>query len=232
MLLLMTSILHISDPHFETEVMRRLRHLARFHADCDVVALTGDCTSSSNRQLPDEWNEWPQRLKLAMPGNHDDLNTFDLLHGWRWLPKWEYGRERHPPLVHRLNDLLFVGVDTSDKRRPYAELEADLDKIKQTEAADTSAVVLLTHIWPCWGEAEEMGEILRGFIGNRSLLVLHGHWHNGNSKGSEWEAAAKIGGVTYYRSKAISCKGPKRGRGHLITWGNSQFTCSEVQGEW
>lgn len=79
----MISILHISDPHFETwETMPRLNNLAHSLSDCDVVALTGDCTSKDNKQLPKKWNEWPQRLKLSVPGNHDLPHTFDRLSNW------------------------------------------------------------------------------------------------------------------------------------------------------
>jgi len=70
-LLALTSIIHISDPHFETwETMPRLSNLARAHPECDVIAVTGDCASKGNTQLPAEWNHWSQRLKLSVPGNH------------------------------------------------------------------------------------------------------------------------------------------------------------------
>src|SRR5438045_83244 len=76
----LTSIIHISDPHFETwETMPRLSNFTHAHPECDVVAVTGDCTSKGNTQLPAEWNQWPQRIKLSVPGNHDLGDTFDRL---------------------------------------------------------------------------------------------------------------------------------------------------------
>ena len=80
--ILVVIILHISDPHAQTETMERLHNLASAQADCDVVALTGDCVSQSSQQLPQEWNSWPQALMLSVPGNHDAPSTFDKLHGW------------------------------------------------------------------------------------------------------------------------------------------------------
>lgn len=226
----MTSMLHISDPHFETwDVMPRLNKLAHFYSDCAAVALTGDCTSSRNTQLPEEWNEWPQPLKLSVPGNHDKTHTFDLLHTWQCLRTQEFGRERLIPLVYSLNDLVFIGVDTSKYHEPFSELANDLGKLEAEKVSGGSAVILLTHKWPELGEDEWIGEMLKDFVANRVLLVLHGHKHPWYADGTEWESSAKIGNLSYYRSKVISCQKP-RGRGHLITWENNQFTCKVVQG--
>jgi 3',5'-cyclic AMP phosphodiesterase CpdA len=100
----MTSIIHISDPHAEGETMRRLNQLACSLPQCDVLALTGDCTSESTDQLPAHWDEWPQRLKLLVPGNHDYAHSFDLLHNWNHRAPW----------TSRLNDLSFIGIDSSN----------------------------------------------------------------------------------------------------------------------
>ncbi len=78
----MIRILHISDSHAQSETMARLNNLAELCSDCDVVALTGDCASLSTRQVPLEWDAWPQALKLAVAGNHDEPNTFELLESW------------------------------------------------------------------------------------------------------------------------------------------------------
>src|SRR5215467_14587138 len=96
----MLSILHISDPHAQTETMFRLDGHAHSVADCDVIALTGDCTSSSAPQLSDALNSWPQKLKLSVPGNHDFPDTFDLLPAWRHQTPWSA----------TLDDILFIGL--------------------------------------------------------------------------------------------------------------------------
>lgn len=224
----MVSILHISDPHFDTETMLRLGELARSRPECDVVALTGDCTSTGNKQLPASWNEWPQRLKLSVPGNHDLPHTFDLLQSWQCLRRWKYPRERPAPLVRRLGELIFVGVDTSNLSNPFSELRNDLSKVSRYVEGG-SVIVLLTHQWPSPGEADGVAEVVGEFVGDKTLLVLHGHKHPWYSEGSEWESAARFGPLTYYRSKAISCKRPKRGRGHLIVWQGREFRFREVQ---
>jgi hypothetical protein len=50
--------------------MGRLDNLARARSKCDVVALTGDWAGV----LPAQWDQWPQRFKLSVPGNHDSAN--------------------------------------------------------------------------------------------------------------------------------------------------------------
>jgi hypothetical protein len=52
--------------------MARLSDLAIGQPKWDVVALTGD----SAGVLPEHWNDWPQPLKLSVPGNHDSPETF------------------------------------------------------------------------------------------------------------------------------------------------------------
>ena len=126
----MVSILHISDPHAQTETMIRLHNLANALPDCHVLALTGDCTSSSFGQLDDSLNEWPQELKLSAPGNHDFVDTFDLLSAWKHRTPW----------LCRIEDLLFIGLDTSAGFHDVAE---QLDTLQPDVA--TVATVLLTH---------------------------------------------------------------------------------------
>jgi hypothetical protein len=60
-------MLHISDPHAQNEVMIRLRNLAHFFPDCDVLALTSDCTSTLTAQLDDSLNDWPQKKNFPFP---------------------------------------------------------------------------------------------------------------------------------------------------------------------
>lgn len=212
----MISILHISDPHAHGETMCRLNNLARSRPACDVLALTGDCTSRKAEQLPKHWNEWPQRLKLSVPGNHDLPHTFDLLSQW----------EHDAPWVRRLNELIFIGVDTS---KGFLSVPYQLDRIR-SDAAGGEAIILLSHRWPTLYD-KWVGEVLGKFAGNRSLLILHGHEHPREFSGTMWEKSAKVGALTCKRSKVCSSVSLRRGLGHLIIWENKQFKCSEVQGK-
>ena len=58
--------------------------------------------------LPEHWNDWPQSLKLSVPGNHDSPETFVHLTSWIHETPW----------FRRHDDLAFLGIDTSDLEKP------------------------------------------------------------------------------------------------------------------
>ena len=158
----MLRILHISDSHAQSETMQRLNELARQQSDCDVVAHTGDCVSRFCDRLPSEWDEWPQRVKLSVPGNHGDhTNTFESLHTWiHWAP-W----------VISVDDLLFLGLHLNkDEWCSY------LTKAR-SERADSRAIVLLTHYRPPAHDGTRFAHALADFVDGRELLILHGDEH-------------------------------------------------------
>ena len=197
--------------------MRRLEQLAQFHPECDVLALTGDCTSNSTDKLPQEWDNWPQRLKLSVPGNHDCSNTFDLLPNWISRTPWSY----------RLNDLIFIGIDSSED---FASIINQLKQLNRSEVEGGSALVILTHKWPDSQSVNQVAKALNDFTSGRSLLILHGHEHRYPFNGSSWDESASIGKVKCYRSNVSSCSRPERGRAHLIIWKNGSFRCSIIRG--
>ena len=207
-------ILHISDPHFQSETMVRISALASQQPSWDVVALTGDCAGV----LPEEWNEWPQTLKLAVPGNHDSPDTFK--HLTRWTSK--------TPWFLRHEDLAFLGIDTSDLSRPFRTLEEQLDAFWDENIDGVGAFVLLTHQWPLGEELADTGKLLSKFVDNRRLLVLDGHNH---PRGTCWENSAKWGSITCYRSTVISCNAPK-GSCQLLSWNTKGFACETVRGKY
>jgi calcineurin-like phosphoesterase family protein len=196
--------------------MRRLNQLACSLPQCDVLALTGDCTSDLTDQLPLHWDEWPQRLKLSVPGNHDCSHTFNLLPNWYHRAPW----------TCRLNELTFIGIDSSNG---FSDISHQLQQLNRPDIESGSALVLLSHRWPDSLEAKRVGEVLSELLNNRVLLVLHGHEHPSSFSGSLWEESANISHVMCYRSKVTSCSRPKRGRGHLITWENGGFRCFVVR---
>ena len=214
----MISIIHISDPHAEGETMRRLDQLACSLPKCEVLALTGDCTSNSTDQLPQKWDNWPQRLKISVPGNHDYSYTFDL------LPNWI----SHTPWAYRLDDLIFIGIDSSDN---FSYTIDQLQQLDRSEIEGGSALVILTHRWSDSQSANEVAKFLGDFTSCRSLLVLHGHEHPASFDGSFWDESASIGQLKCYRSKVTSCSRPKRGCAHLIIWENGSFRYSVIRGD-
>lgn len=58
-------ILHMSDIHNDVQARIRSAYLAEGGAECDVVALTGDCVDGRFDELPEAWDFWPQRSLRA-----------------------------------------------------------------------------------------------------------------------------------------------------------------------
>jgi calcineurin-like phosphoesterase family protein len=199
--------------------MWRLDELAHTYAHCDVITITGDYTSSSKRQLPAEWNDWPHRVKLAVPGNHDDDDTYDNLTRW--------GKTSNTPWVYTYGGLCFVGVDTSDG---FSSAKKFLYENRYYYRSKGDAVVLLTHIWPYFYMNDELSDAVVEFLGDRLLLVLHGHFHKATFQ-AEWDPCAKLGNISYYRSHVYSAASARKGLAHLITFTGDEFTCEEIQGQ-
>lgn len=193
--------------------MARLSDLAKSHPKWDVVALTGDCSGV----LPGDWNDWPQSLKLSVSGNHDSSATFAHLNSWVHKTPW----------FLRHDELVFLGIDTSDLSHPFAKLEDQLDAFWDEDIKSVSVFVLLTHQWPLDHELDQAGQLLAKFIGKSQLLVLDGHNH---PRGTKWDMNASLGPIPCFRSTVISCNAPK-GTGHLITWNGKRLDCEAVRGE-
>lgn len=212
----MTKILHISDPHAQSEAMDRLHNLA-IESSCEVVvALTGDSVSNEADSIPQTWDMWPQKLKLSVPGNHDHEGTFNSLHSWIHRAPW----------VHRLDDLVFVGLSTQDG-------EIDIEAIASAQAIDqegTAAVVLLSHYRADHSNNPSYFPSIQRFVGDRALLLLHGHEHPKDFPGSLWEECHRENGRSYFRSHVCSSVSGQRGLGHRIEWREGAFSCSKVQG--
>ena len=194
--------------------MACLSNLASAHPKWDVVALTGDCAGV----LPECWNDWPQPLKLSVPGNHDSPET--CIHLTSWI--------NNTPWFRRNNDLAFLGIDTSDLSSPFGRLEEQLDAFWDQDITGVSAFVLLTHQWPLGNEVNAASELLAKFIDKRQLLVLDGHNH---PRDTRWETNAELGPITCFRSTVISCNKPK-GNANLVTWNGQAFERETVRGEY
>lgn len=197
--------------------MPRLRNLAQSRPVTDVVAVTGDCASLVNKQLPADWNNWPQYLKLSVPGNHDFEETFDLLDDWVHCPPW----------VARVDGLVFIGVDTS---MTFLGLQYQLDKLR-SRANGGDAIVMLSHRWPSTATDQRFtGEALKKFIGDRQLLLLHGHQHPYPFE-RLWDERATLGSLTCYRSQVSTSARHRRGLVNIVSWENQRFTCQALQGD-
>ena len=212
------TILHISDPHAESTTMARLNDLAWLSwCKDDIVAVTGDCQSTSGRP-GDDWNAWPQQWKFFVPGNHDGPDTFDTLSSWtRRDTPWWYNRD----------PLRFIGVGRDpNSEEGRTELNEQLRATRKRRGI--RSVVLLSHYMP---QLEEVVRGVRAMNGLRSILVLHGHNHPADSEmgkfGTEWEEKA-IEGVSVFRSRVYSAASQRRGCAHRIEWNGGRYWCRQV----
>lgn len=212
----MVRILHISDPHAQTATMKRLERLAFDQHDCDVVALTGDCTSKTCKQVPATWNSWPQQLKLAVPGNHDDDKTFDALDSWT---------ATKPPWVVRHQDLLILGLG-SLKASPLGDCIAICDC---RDWQGINGLVVLCHYKPDFARNRDLLSLLQSLPGSGAVVWLHGDEHPG-SFSTEWDESGFLGERKFFRSNVYSAADRRRGIAHRIEWKEGQFRCEPVGG--
>ena len=190
--------------------MRKLERLAWQHSDCEVIALTGDCVKKAAYQLPAEWSNWPQPVKLSVPGNHGDhTHAYDLLTSESWLHKTPWTKE--------VDDVLFVGIGCGDWGEEIAT------QLKSLEYRNYSAVVWLTHHRVHPTADTQLGDFLRKSALGRKLLLLHGHKH-----AFEWDDPSGFPGKAYWRSCVYSGSG--NGAGHRITWTGDEFQRDRVEG--
>jgi hypothetical protein len=185
--------------------MSRLHRLAMLEDQCRVVALTGDYVSTLNLQLPAEWDDWPQPVKLSVPGNHGNHSqAFARLSNWIHLAPWSY----------QVEDLLFIGLDLLSSRC-WEQFISDLSAHHQ---AHIVGLVLLTHERPRPLIHTPLFTALANMVDVSRLLILHGDDHPGQFQ-SEWDDGESFGGRSFFRSNVCSSGGSNHwGGGHRITW--------------
>ena len=197
--------------------MIRLDGFAYSLADCDVIGITGDCTSLCAPQLGGALNAWPHKLKLSVPGNHECTDSFDPSPASKHQTPWSA----------RFHDVKFIGLDTSGG---FSDVAEQLSSTESNGAA--KAIVILSHRWPEWHEIEAVEKPLKQYVGNQPLIVLHGHGNPSSSAGGLlWHDSAAIGDRVCFRSQVCSSVNGKRGLGHLITWDGVSFKCVTVQSQ-
>lgn len=206
----MIKILHISDPHADTKSMRCIHNLATGYPEWDVVALTGDCASPMHKTVPSDWNRWPQKLKLSVPGNHDLADTFQSLDEW----------EHRAPWARQFEDMLFIGLKSA-----YVVPEF-IKKIKKDIWSSSRAIVLLCHERP----TDDLLKKLYTFWGSQKVLILHGHNHGNGFPGAIWKSSELIEGKSFCRSHVCSSFGPIYGLCHYIEYRDGIFHHCLAQG--
>lgn len=214
----MIQILHISDTHAETRTLKSIDKLITQVPDCDVVAFTGDSTSGYTPFVPESWDEWPFKLKLSVPGNHDRNYSFKHLNSWHHQTPWST----------LYKDLLFIGLPLKHKG-----MDTFIRNISQYDIKLARGIVVLSHICPINTTWYDLGSVLKDLADYRKILLLHGHEHPVSFSGHNWENFNKIDNIKYYYLSHVCSSIPtKRGIGHLITWNNYKtFKCEVVQSE-
>jgi 3',5'-cyclic AMP phosphodiesterase CpdA len=189
----MTTLLHLSDPHFGTEqpaVVEALLALAQAQAP-DLVVLSGDITQRARAAQFAAAKDFVDALGapvLAIPGNHD-IALFNLF-ARVFRPYAAYAKAFGPDLapVHDTPDLLVIGVNTT---RPWRHKhgEVSVRQIQQVatqlQAAKAEQLrVVVVHQPVAVPEASETHNLLRGhrpalqaWVQAGADVVLGGHIH-------------------------------------------------------
>ena len=201
----MIRILHISDPHADAKSMSRIHNLATSYPEWDVVALTGDCASQMHKTVPPDWDKWPQKLKLSVPGNHDLPETFQSLETWEHKAPWA------KTICSTFSFHLALNR--------HSVVPDFLKMIKNHIWACSSAIVLLCHERP----TESLLKTLQSFRGTEKVLILHGHNHGNGFPGAIWESSELIGHKSFFRSHICSSFGPLYGRCRYIEYQDKTF---------
>jgi hypothetical protein len=111
----MVRIIHISDSHNNSKAVEALHRRLSNESKCDVIAHTGDIENTCTDRVPHGWNDWPQKHKLSVPGNHD--TSPGLFDSWTtWITK--------PPYALAVQDLLFVGLSRTSEPMDFRASEA------------------------------------------------------------------------------------------------------------
>ena len=210
----MIQIIHVSDTHAQGETMSRIKALAHKYRYAEVFAFTGDGTSQSTSRVPSCWNEFPQKLKLAVPGNHDDPLAYETLAEWVHLTPW----------CELYKDLLFVGIDR------ISPMTLRPGRIAYPDTANALGLVLLIHELD--SPRRPLVEKLQCELNKKSVptLVLFGHDHPREFSGSEWTEETTSSGSPLFLSRVCSSMSRRRGLAHLVTWDGGRFSCKGSSG--
>ena len=140
----MSTLLHISDLHFGTEVVPVIQALLELHGQLnpELVILSGDVTQ---RAKPEEFalarlflNELKPRQLLALPGNHDIplFRVWERVMSPYSLYKNALGEDLEP--CFESDDVLAVGVNTTRPQR-WEDGEISFEQIQRvTERLERS----------------------------------------------------------------------------------------------
>lgn len=189
----MTTVLHLSDPHFGTELPPVCEAL---HALCkaqrpDLIVLSGDITQRARPGQFQAARAFMDRLGaplLALPGNHD-IPLWDL---WSRLhhPYARYQRAFGDTLepVHQGRDVLAIGVNTTRAwRHKHGEVSGDqverVARLLEQAPASTLRLVVV-HQPVAVRRRQDAHNLLRGrevalqrWAEAGADLVLGGHIH-------------------------------------------------------
>jgi len=191
----------MSDMHdYGGWTLKPLEKFVESQANVNVVAVTGDCFRWSKCEpLPDSWNEWPQRLRLSVPGNHDGVKTFILVPSWNHttpyacLHAWDeeettyyvarYNRLKRDtlkPYVSSPLDVMFVGLDTSKDLFTGKDCDtfADFDSEEGSHKLES-----------------QLDELDESFLAAGSALVVLSHrWPQEDRAGPVWKTLMTLCG--------------------------------------
>jgi len=167
----MTTLLHISDPHFGTEVAVVVEALAQLTraAGPGLIVLSGDITQRARTSQFTRAASFMQRLAtpvLAIPGNHDIplFNPVARLFFPYANHRRAFGTELEPSFES--SDLLVLGVKTTRRlRHKHGQVSDDqIDRVARRlrEARPEQLRVVVTHQPVEVVRSQDNNNLLRG----------------------------------------------------------------------
>jgi 3',5'-cyclic AMP phosphodiesterase CpdA len=190
----LTTLLHISDPHFGTERPRVVQALLRFAAEQapGAIILSGDITQRARRRQFERAREFvdalPTRTRVVVPGNHD-IPLFNVLA--RVVRPYgnysgSFGDELEPTL--ELPTALVLSVNTTRAyRHKHGEVSGEqVDRVcvRLRLARPQQARVVVVHQPVLAVQPGDMINVLRGaeravraWASAGADLILGGHIH-------------------------------------------------------
>lgn len=190
----MSVLLHVSDPHFGTEVpgvVDALERLVRVLRP-QVLVVSGDITQRATTAQFRAARAFVDRLavpcRLVLPGNHD-IPLFDLLsRALRPYARYAavFGADRAP--VVEDDRLLLIGVDATrpwrhvDGTLSHAQIEATARRLRAARPSQLRVVVTHQPLYvPDPREAHDLAhghdQALRAWAAAGADVVMGGHIH-------------------------------------------------------
>ncbi|MBX3096631.1 MAG: metallophosphoesterase [Fimbriimonadaceae bacterium] len=183
--------IHFSDLHGKYEAQSKVETAVARLGDRDVLINTGDDFSSSSKSIPLEWDNFSQRIKIAVAGQHDTDIAGHLggwLQAWQKCPSWQVSINDRTEMI---GDGVLAVISNRWRKShnvPFDFSSVDLQHLK--------AVVVVCHELCTLQDFKEFAQPLYELTKTIPICIFNGHDHS-NPSFERW-------GDKLWRSTVIS----------------------------